>query len=135
MHIYGIRGVAYQWFVSYLSNRSQFVDLEGTESSYRNIEYGVAQGSILGPLLYLIYVNDINYSCDANILSFADDTTVYVSNNNVKKLYEEANLEINKLYEWFCSNGLSLNINKTKYMVMRPKSKVENLKELEMSIY
>ena len=70
MYVYGIRGVAYDWFKSYLSDRTQYVDIEGVCSCFKLIEYGVPQGSILGPLLYLIYVNDIHQACNANILSF-----------------------------------------------------------------
>ena len=71
---YGIRGVANQWFMSYLTEREQYVEFEGPNSKSVKNECGVPQGSILGPLLYLIYVN-IYYSCQGNILSFADDTT------------------------------------------------------------
>ncbi len=119
---YGIRGIANQWFKSYLSNRVQYVEIEGLKSSYSEIKCGVPQGSILGPLLYLIYVNDIGFSCNGKILSFADDTTIYVSDSNIDHLYANANILINCLFEWFCSNRLSLNANKTKYIVIRPPS-------------
>ena len=102
---YGIRGIANTWLRSYLSGRQQYVEFESHKSSYTDIECGVPQGSILGPLLYLIYVNDISNSCDANILSFADDTTIFLSHSNLDQLFIKANFEINKLYEWFCSTG------------------------------
>ena len=73
-------------------------------------------------MLYLIYVNDICNSCGTdNVLSFADDTTVYVSDTNLNQLYQNANIKINQLFEWFCANKLSLNAGKTKYIVIRPK--------------
>ena len=122
LNLYGIRGVANQWFKSYLSNRSQYVELDGHKSSYSKIKCGVPQGSILGPLLYLIYVNDIGFSCTGSILSFADDTTIVVSDSDIGHLYNKANTLINCLFEWFCSNRLSLNANKTKYIVIRPPS-------------
>ena len=75
---YGIRGIANKWFASYLCERSQFVDIDGNISSSKSITCGVPQGSILGPLLYLIYVNDIHKSCNSNIVSFADDTTLFL---------------------------------------------------------
>jgi hypothetical protein len=78
LNTYGIRGNVNNWFRSYLANRSQFVDIDGHSSILLNIQCGVPQGSILGPLLYLIYVNDIPNSCNGNILSFADDTTLYM---------------------------------------------------------
>ena len=117
---YGIRGTANDWFRSYLSNRKQYVEIHGTKSSYKSLTCGVPQGSILGPLLYLIYVNDIPQSCNSNILSFADDTTLYMSDTNINSLYKQANSELNDLYKWFCANKLSLNASKTKYIIIRP---------------
>ena len=95
---YGIRGNVYTWFENYLSGRTQFVEMDGKRSSNQNIYCGVPQGSILGPLLYLIYVNDISKSCKCNILSFADDTTIYLSNSDLNVLYTEANIVVNDLY-------------------------------------
>ena len=123
LNTYGIRGVVNTWFENYLSNRSQFVDIENFSSSRKHISCGVPQGSILGPLLFLVYVNDISTSCGSNVLSFADDTTLYVSHSDLGALYDIANTEINKLYTWFCANKLSLNAKKTKYIVIRPKHK------------
>ena len=78
---------------------------------------GVPQGSILGPLLYLLYVTDISKSCRGNI-SYADDTTLYMSNSNLNELFLEANSTINELFQWFCANRLSLNPTKTKYTII-----------------
>ena len=80
---------------------------------------GVPQGSILGPLLYLIYVNDIAMSTTANILSFADDTSLFLSNSDARELYISANSAIKSLYEWLCANKLALNDSKTKYTILR----------------
>ena len=90
----GLRGVVNNWFRSYLSDRKQFVEYKTEKSSLQTIICGVPQGSILGPLLYLIYVNDIQNSCDGNILSFADDTTMYLSHSNVDILFENANSNV-----------------------------------------
>ena len=68
--------------MSYLSDRKLFLDIDGNSSNNVNIQYGVPQGSILGPLLFILYVNDISKSCTGNI-SFADDTTLYMSNSNL----------------------------------------------------
>ena len=76
LNVYGIRGIVNKWFASYLCDRSQFVDIDGNTSSSQSISCGVPQGSILGLLLYLIYVNDIHRSCNSNILSSADDMTL-----------------------------------------------------------
>ncbi len=131
---YGIRGTANDWFRSYLSDRIQYVEVEGNRSKTVPIHIGVPQGSILGPLLYLIYVNDIGNSCDGNILSYADDTTLYTSHTDVRQLYDNANAQINELYRWFCANKLSLNAKKTKYIMIRPKHKKYDLKQFSMHI-
>jgi len=86
---YGIRGVANKWFENYLLNRKQYVQIDQSRYNLCKIDCGVPQGSILGPLLYLIYVNDIDKSTDSEILSFADDTSLYASNLDVKKLFSD----------------------------------------------
>ena len=130
---YGIRGVVNSWFESYLSSRMQFVEMDNCRSSRIPIKCGVPQGSILGPLLYLIYVNDISNSCNGNILSFADDTTLLMSNSHLQTLYAQVNQEINNLFTWFCANKLSLNANKTKYILIRPKQKRCDLSTLNIN--
>ena len=123
LNYYGIRGVANRWFASYLSNRKQFVKFEDIQSDTECINCGVPQGSILGPLLYLIYVNDIYKCTNASILSFADDTSLIISDTNLITLYERANVAMRSLFNWFCANRLSLNPLKTKYMVFKDGSK------------
>ena len=91
LNLYGIRGVALEWVKDYLTDRKQYVRINQTDSLRKNILIGVPQGSILGPLLFLIYVNDIQYSCNANLLSFADDTTVYLNDSNYDRLFQTAN--------------------------------------------
>jgi hypothetical protein len=134
LHCYGIRGIANNWFKNYLTDRVQYVEIDGFKSSYSQIECGVPQGSILGPLLYLIYVNDICFSCNGSILSFADDTTIYVSDSNIDSLYNNANILVNSLFKWFCSNRLSLNPTKTKYIVIRPPSLKGDLSQKQIMI-
>lgn len=124
----GIRGLPKMWIENYLSNRTQYVDIDNTKSLPCSIKCGVPQGSILGPLLYLIYVNDIANSTTSNVLSFADDTTLYMANSNINELYELANIEMNNLYQWFCANKLSLNPTKTKYIIIHsPCKKIETI--------
>ena len=134
LNTYGIRGIVNRWFENYLSNRTQFVDFEGNKSSNQDIHCDVPQGSFLGPLLYLVYVNDISSSCRCNILSFADDTTIYLSDSDINTLYANANIEINNLYKWFCANKLSLNANKTKYIIIRPQQRRCSLTNLNLYI-
>ena len=92
-----------------------------------HIKIGVPQGSIVGPLLYLVYVNDIGNSCNGSILSFADDTTLITSHASLLDLYTIANRNINALYKWFCANKLSLNAGKTKYIVLRTRHMKQDL--------
>jgi hypothetical protein len=116
----GIWGVANAWFNSYLTNREQYIELYNLKSSKKSISCGVPQGSILGPILVLIYVNDINNATSLSILSFADDTTITSSSPDIGKLYTNMNTELEKLNEWFKANRLCLNVKKTKYILFRP---------------
>ena len=134
LNTYGIRGNANNWFKSYLANISQFVDIDSHSSSLLNMQCGVAQGYIVGPLLYLIYVNYIPNSCNGNILSFADDTTLCMSNCNLQALFLEANETVNKLFHWFCAKRLSLNPTKNKYIVIRPHLQQCNFTGLRVAI-
>ena len=117
LEYYGIRGNANNWFRSYLQNRKQFLEIYDIKSEYADITCGVPQGSILGPILFLIYINDIGNSSKLNLLSFADDTTLYQSGDNYLTLVQNLNSEINSTFKWLCANRLSLNIKKTKYMI------------------
>jgi hypothetical protein len=116
----GIRGVAQLWFKSYLSDRKQFMEFSNTKSSFENIKCGVPQGSILGPILFLIYINDIKNSSKLSILCFADDTTVSYSSQNIPDLHNVMHAELEKLNQWFRANKLCLNTQKTKYIIFRP---------------
>ena len=121
---YGIRGVVLDWFNSYLSNRKQYVYLNGESSQLENITCGVPQGSILGPLLFLIYINDLpNISEVLQFYLFADDTNIYYENESIIKLEKIINHELKKLYTWLIVNRLSLNIDKTYFLVFHPDNK------------
>ena len=120
LYNYGIRGVAYDWFKSYLSNRQQYT-VEGFASSLAKITCGVPQGSVLGPLLFLPYVNDIANAVPDHIVKlFADDTNLFIANKDPFLLNIIANEAINNLNKWFITNRLSLNVDKTCYMVFTP---------------
>ena len=123
---YGIRGTCKDWFASYLTNHFQYTEIHGQKSTYLNINTGVPQGSILGPILFLIYANDINNCSNLNILCFADDTTAYKSGPNIEDLISNVNIQLELLYTWLCCNKLSLNINKTSYTIFRPQSNAHN---------
>jgi hypothetical protein len=135
LNVYGIRGLANKWIESYLSNRTQFVEIESNLSSCLPVLCGVPQGSILGPLLFIIYMNDISYSTHENILCFADDTTVYLSDNNPSHLFTRANKCLDDIFNWFCANKLSLNAKKTQYMIIQQSKKFKNLDQYNLSIH
>ena len=116
---YGIRGTSLNWFKSYLANRKQYINIHGCNSSESTINLGVPQGSILGPALFLIYINDMyNSSPDLKFIHFADDTTIFATSNNERVLYETINKGLSAVNKWLKVNRLSLNIKKTKYMLI-----------------
>ena len=120
LYAYGIRGVAHEWLKSYLSCRTQYVVFNGIESTKRTVTCGVPQGSILGPLLFLLYINDM--ACISNILYpmlFADDTNVFLSGRNANQLIRIMNGELLNIVDWLDSNKLSLNISKTHFILFR----------------
>jgi len=124
---YGIRGVALEWARSYLSNRYQYVTINGINSEKRAIQCGVPQGSVLGPKLFLIYINDICHTSDLlKFILFADDTTILCSHDNINVLIETVNNELNTLCNWFFANKLSLNLKKTNYILFNKHHMGEN---------
>ena len=128
---YGIRGNVLEFFKSYLSSRFQFVKVNDAESSLMKIDFGVPQGSILGPLLFLIYINDLPEATKFFIRLFADDTFLCTQNDDLLLLESEVNLELKKVYIWLASNKLTLNILKSKYMLFSNK---KNIQEMSIKI-
>ena len=121
---YGVRGVALQWIRSYLSNRKKFVQIKDTRSEFYEIKCGVPQGSILGPLLFILYVNDLQRALkQATSLLFADDTSIYYSHSDIKQLEATLNSELQSLDIWMKSNKLSVNISKSNYLIFHPSQK------------
>ena len=108
----------HKWLTSYLTGRTQYVVYDGPKSSTLNVTCGVPQGSILGPLLFIIYVNDIcNVSDLLYKILYADDTCVVAHGHNLDDLIDTLNTELCNLNAWLLCNKLTLNTKKTYYMV------------------
>ena len=114
LNYYGIRGVGNNWFKSYLTNRSQYVSSQGFDSDIIGIKHGVPQGSVLGPLLFLLYINDLHKAIkNSSVYHFADDTNLLNINTSPKKIQKQINQDLKCLYKWLLANKISLNSTKT----------------------
>ena len=124
MNNYGIRGHANTFFRSYLTNRKQFTLVNGTDSKLSDIKCGVPQGSVLCPILFLIYINDLYRALqDCKINLFADDTCVFVSHPNMDDLMANAKNKLTNLFNWCVSNKLTMNSSKTCFVIFHAKNK------------
>jgi hypothetical protein len=111
----GIRSI--EWFISYLENRSQFVSIDGNNSDKTETDYGVVQGSTLGPLLFLMYINNLTkVNARGKLFLFADDTAVVSSGCTWDEAYENAEADLIKIKRWLDQNTLTLNVSKTKHL-------------------
>jgi len=114
----GIRGVSHKLFSNFLHNRMQCTKIGGFKSSYKRISCGVPQGSVISPLLFLIYSNDITKASSFHTTLFADDINLHMSNSSFNILQTTVNLELCKIDHWLRANKLSLNCSKTNFMLL-----------------
>ena len=129
LELYGIQQRELSWFRSYLSNRKQFCRVNGVDSNIEDIEVGVPQGSCLGPLLFLIYINDLPQAVQASTVSmYADDTSLCHQSSDMTQLNEAINSDLKQLTTWLQGNKLSLNVAKTHSMLISTKQKHSILK-------
>ena len=132
---YGFRGIVLGWFKNYLSNRKQFVSFDTSESEQKKYCMCVPQGSILGPLLFILYVNDITNTSDVlDFILFADDTTILYSHSNIENQINLINEELNEASNWSKANKLSVNASKTNYMILGTPHMVSRLDELGTNV-
>ena len=119
----GVTGNSLKWFRIYLSGRRQIVEVNGQKSTQETIEMSVIQGSILGPILFLVYIDDLPSSSLLETYLFADDTQGLKAGYNLPELINSVNLELKKWAQWFRSNKMSVNTSKTKFLIFHSRGK------------
>ena len=133
LYHYGLRDNALKWFESYLSNRKQYVTYNDHSSNMKYVKCGVPQGSILGPVLFLIYINDLADVCK-NVFSifFADDSNIFKNGKDLLTLQGTINTELREISMWLNANKLFMNISKTQYMVFSGRKMEDHLVNLQI---
>ena len=135
LEMYGMGANALEWFRSYLKNRVQCAKVNNIVSSELTTRCGVPQGSILGPLLFIVYINDLNEilsETKANL--YADDTAVYISGSNYIEVILALRIEMDNIVQWLRLNKLTLNVSKTKLMIFGSKPKLRNIRDSPLYI-
>ena len=121
-----------KWFQSYLSERTQLVSVNGATSGFENVSSGVPQGSILGPLLYLCYVNDVKISVSCKIILYADDSALLVSGKNLEWISSTLSKELENCNNWLVDNHLSMHLDNTECILFGTKRKINKAKNFSV---
>ena len=117
---YSIKGNANYWLLSFLTDRKQYTSVTGKYSNSQEITHGFPQGSVLGPLLFIIFINDLNLSVTSSkVHHFADDTNLLLINKSLKKIHFLINHDLALLVQWLRANNISLNTSKTEIIIFR----------------
>lgn len=130
LYTYGVRGNIHKWFSDYLTNRKQFVELGAIKSPLLQIQCGVPQGSILGPILFILYINDLPLSSELLPIIYADDTNLFLGGRDPVGVVQSINRELIKISDWITCNRLSLNVDKTNFIVFSRTKYQDNLPPL-----
>ena len=131
MHCYGIRDIELKWFSDYLSNRSQCVYVNGVISSIMQVAFGIPQGSTLGPLLFLLFTNDLPLCIQSSLCNlYADDTIIYATGTCPNDILPRLQTDVTNLVQWFTDNKLTVNINKSCVMNVGTKQKLRSLNDI-----
>ena len=135
LNTFNIGPLAIEWFDSYLRDRTQSVKSNGVKSEYRSINCGVPQGSILGPLLFILYINDLyTFLTDAAVSLYADDTALYTSAKTQIEIKLTLQIELTVVCEWLKANKLTLNANKTKHVIFGTKHHMTTKPDLKLHV-
>ena len=131
---YGIRGIAQKWIASYLHERQQYVCFNNYNSEFQFVTCGVPQGSILGPLLFILYLNDMTSVSNVLIpIIYADDSNLFLQGKDLSSMIDLMNCEMEKITDWVSANKLSVNLDKTYYMIFKTRGKkIQSSKEIMM---
>ena len=121
---YDIKGTSYDWFKSVIYDRIQYISIDLKESSTKIISHRVLQGSVLGPKLVIIFINDLNNSVkNSKVYHYADDTNLLLTKKSLKKINKQVNQDLALICRWLRANKTSLNTSKTEIIIFRPKQK------------